>query len=206
MTRLSRPLAIFAVLFAAGVVCDAQIVYRGCGVEGSATNPLVKRLNSLKNRFSPPKDKNVKHEITLNALLASGKDTNRWSPDSAAEIEGFVFDVKPGGVESANCGARDLADIDTHIEIVTSLDDSGPTKRLIVEVTPRLRALAKETGQDWSTQALIGLKGHKVKITGWMLFDFEHVDEAENTAAGRRENWRGTAWEIHPVTKITVID
>jgi hypothetical protein len=184
----------------------AQIMYHGCGLTGSAASPLVKQLNYMKNRSSNPKAKDIKSAITLEAVLAAGKDTNRWSDNSAAEIEGVVFDVKPGGVESTNCRAEDLADRDTHIEIVRSLDDSGPTRRMIVEVTPRLRAMAAARGLDWSTQALQGLKGHRVKIKGWMLFDFEHVDESENTAPKRRDNWRATAWEIHPVTDITLLN
>ena len=59
---------------------------------------------------------------------------------------------------------------------------------------------------DWSTEGLQKLMGHKVKIKGWMLFDFEHIDESENTAPKRRDNWRATAWEIHPVTDITVLN
>jgi hypothetical protein len=102
--------------------------------------------------------------------------------------------------------AQDLADRDTHLEIVRTLDDSGPTRRLIVEVKPRLRAIALGRGLDWSTPALQTLIGHRVKIRGWMLFDFEHVDESENTAPKRRDNWRATAWEIHPVTDITVLN
>ena len=108
-------LIVLILLFAAPVVCDAQMMYHACGLEGWANSPLVKRLNLLKNRFSSPKEKDIKHKITLTALLAPGEDTNRWSSDSAAEIEGYVFDVKPGGVESANCGARDVAERDTLI-------------------------------------------------------------------------------------------
>jgi hypothetical protein len=138
-------------------------MYQGCGLTGSAASPHVKQLNYMKNRSSNPKAKDIKSAITLEAVLAAGKDTNRWSDNSAAEIEGVVFDVKPGGVESTNCRAEDLADRDTHIEIVRSMDDSGPTRRMIVEVTPRLRAMAIARGLDWSTQALQALKGHRVK-------------------------------------------
>lgn len=158
----------------------------------------------MMNHFRSPTAKDIKRVITLEAVLAPGKDTDRWPDNSAAEIERVVFDVKPGGIESTNCGARDLADRDTHIEIVRSIDDSGPTRRVIVEVTPRLRAMARARGLDWSTQALQSLRRHRVKITGWMLFDFEHVDESENTAPKKRDNWRATAWEIHPVTDIAV--
>ena len=46
----------------------------------------------------------------------------------------------------------------------------------------------------------------RVRIRDWMLFDFEHVDESENTAPKRRDNWRATAWEIHPVIDMTVLN
>jgi hypothetical protein len=185
---------------------NAQIMYHGCGLTGSPAPPIVQQLNYMKNRSSSPKAKDLKPAITLEAVLAPGKDTHRWSDNSAAEIEGIVFDVKPGGIESTNCLAQNLADRDTHIEIVRSIEDSSLTRRLIVEVTPRLRAMALARGLDWSTEALLALKGHRVKIRGWMLFDFEHVDESENTAPGKRDNWRATAWEIHPVTDITVLN
>jgi len=207
--RTSKIIALSIILVAV-VICggpnNAQIMYHGCGITGSAVSPLVKTLNFMKNRSSVPKVKDIKSAITLEAVLAVGKDTSRWSDNSAAEIEGIVFDVKSGGIESANCRAENLADRDTHLEIVRSLDDSGPTRRMIVEVTPRLRAMAAARGLEWSTQALLALKGHRVRIRGWMLFDFEHVDESENTAPKRHENWRATAWEIHPVTDITVLN
>ena len=209
MKRTSKIIALSIILLAValwGGQNNAQIMYHGCGLTGSARSPIVQQLNYMKNRSSSPKAKDIKPAITLEAVLAAGKDTNRWSDNSAVEIEGSVFDVKPGGIESTNCRAQDLADRDTHIEIVRSLDDSGPTRRVIVEVTPRLRAMAAKRGLDWSTEALQELKGHKVRIKGWMLFDFEHVDESENTAPKRRDNWRATAWEIHPVTDITVLN
>lgn len=184
----------------------AQLMYHGCGLTGSSASPIAKQLNWMKNRWNSPKARNFNPAITLDAVLATGKDTHRWSDDSAAEIEGIVFDVKTGGIEPANCRAQDLADRDTHIEIVRSQEDSGPSQRMIVEVTPRLRALARARGLDWSTQALQAMKGHKVRISGWMLFDYEHIDESENTAPRKRDNWRATAWEIHPVTDITVLN
>jgi hypothetical protein len=208
--RHTSRISLLSIILLAVVICggsnNAQIMYHGCGITGSATSPLVQRLNYMKNRSSIPKAKDINAAITLDALLATGKDTRRWSDDSAAQIEGIVFDAKPGGIETTNCRAENLADRDTHIEIVESLDDSGPTRRMIVEVTPRTRALGAARGLDWSTQALQALKGHRVRVKGWMLFDFEHVDESENTAPKRRDNWRATAWEIHPLTDMTILD
>lgn len=209
LKRISKIVVSGIVLLAAvrgGGSPSAQLMYHGCGLTGSSASPIAKQLNWMKNRWNSPKARNFNPAITLDALLATGKDTHRWSDDSAAEIEGIVFDVKSGGIEPTNCRAQDLADRDTHIEIVRSLEDSGPSRRMIGEVTPRLRALARARGLDWSTQALQEMKGHRVRIKGWMLFDYEHIDESENTAPRKRDNWRATAWEIHPVTDITVLN
>lgn len=136
----------------------------------------VKQLNQLKSRYTSPIPDDFNPDITLDAILAPGDDTDRWSTDDAAEVEGYVLDAKPGGVETCNCRARALQYRDTNIEIVKSLNDSGPTKRVIVEVTPRVRAIAAGNGLNWSTPTLMqNLAGHHVRIRGWMLFDLEHL-------------------------------
>ena len=76
----------------------------------------------------------------------------------------------------------------------------------MVEVTPNLRDWATARGIDWSEETLQGqLVGHWFEFEGWLYFDVGHAEESENTAAGKPDNWRATAWEIHPITKITVI-
>jgi len=185
---------------------EPQLMFHRCTVTGSTTSPLAQQRNILKNRFTTPTPADINASITLAAILEPGKDVKRWSAKSAAEIEGTVFDVKPGGIESANCGARELADRDTHIEMVPNNQEFAASRRVIVEVTPRLRAIAATRGLDWSTEALHKLQGHRIKVQGWMFLDLEYLDESENTAPGKRANWRATAWEIHPVTAITILE
>ena len=58
----------------------------------------------------------------------------------------------------------------------------------------------------WSEQTLQAqLVGRWCEFEGWLYFDAGHDEESENIAPDNPENWRATAWEIHPVTKITVI-
>jgi hypothetical protein len=179
--------------------------YNGCPMEGDARSAAVRALNRLKNRYTAPKPEQINPKITLATVLAPGSDIGRWKVKDAAEITGYVYDVKPGGVETVNCHARGLADRDTHIELVLDPMAAGATKRMIVEVTPRWRVLMMAQGVDWSTRALRDkYLGRWVRVTGWMLFDVEHKNEAENTAPRRPRNWRATAWEIHPVTSIEV--
>jgi hypothetical protein len=178
-------------------------VFDGCGMDGSAKTANLKKLNQLKNRYTVSQDNQIDHSITLSALLAPGDDKTRWNSTSGAEVTGFVLDVKPGGGETCNCGKTDPAHIDTHIELVLNSSDTAGTQSVVVEVTPRLRAIMATSGTDWSTKTLRKqFLGKRVKVRGWMTFDSQHTNAAENTNPGGTHNWRATAWEIHPVTDI----
>ena len=181
-------------------------VFDGCGMKGSAKSASLRKLNQLKNRYTVPQANKINHSINLTAILAPGHDRTRWSSTSGAEITGYVFEAKPGGGETCNCGKTDPAHTDTHIELVLSPTDSAATRRVVVEVTPRMRAIMNASGTDWSTTALRTQVRHKwVKVRGWMMFDAQHANAAENTNPGGTSNWRATAWEIHPVTDLQVV-
>jgi hypothetical protein len=199
LSRVEKPLA--------GAVPDRNLeIFNGCGMEGDGRNLGVRALDRLKNRYTQPSPGQIDSRITLAAILASGNDITRWKVKEGAEIVGYVWDVKRGGIESTNCRARDDADRDTHIELVLDPMHSDRSARVIVEVTPRWRYIMRERGADWSTRSLRDqFLGRWVKVRGWMLFDSEHKGDSENTAPKRAANWRATAWEIHPVTSIEVV-
>jgi hypothetical protein len=125
--------------------------------------------------------------------------------DRLAELVGYVIDVKTGGEETVNCHSTFDEDYDTHIEIALSTK-ATTTRRVVIEVTPRVRAKAASAGDDWSTDALRTAILHKwVRVRGWMFYDWRHENQSENTNPGGDTNWRATAWEIHPVTSIRVV-
>lgn len=173
--------------------CDAP--------EGDARKPSTRALNILKNRTAVPTSRDVDPEVTLARLLARGPDRERWSASAAAELVGYVVDVYPGGVETAHCHAQDLAHRDTHIELALGGVEVPRTRRVVVEVTPHTRALV---GLGDTAALKRRLLGEKVRIRGWLLFDDEHELEAENTNPGNPANWRATAWELNPVTAVSV--
>lgn len=181
--------------------------FNGCGTQGDGSSPAVRELNLLKNRYIAPEPQQLDPRVTLAAMLEPGDDRSRWNDHRAAEITGYVWDVKVGGVETVNCRAADPPDRDTHIELVLDPMNGSEDRRVIVEVTPRTRATAEQHGEDWSTPALRDhFHGRWVRVRGWLLFDTEHRDQSANTAPGRPRDWRATAWEIHPVTSIEVVD
>jgi hypothetical protein len=179
---------------------------QGCPLSGKTKSVRIQNANKLKNRTALPLSSDFDSAFTLAAVLKPGNDTARWNQARAGVLVGYVHNAKPGGIESVNCGAKAIPDRDTHIELVISLGDSLGKRRVIVEVTPRMRKWAKAQGWDWSTPTLEKtLIGHKVAIAGWIFDDFEHAPNAENTHPGNKLNWRATTFELHPVTNIRII-
>jgi hypothetical protein len=175
----------------------------GCPPEGNAKLEHVRELNKFKNRAFFPDSSDFNFSITLSKLLQPGDDTKRWSNNQAARIKGYVWDVKPGGMETVNCKAKDKAMRDTHIELVMNPMKTDKKDIMVVEITPRIRHIMHQRGEDWSTKAIrTRFLGRWVEVEGWMMLDVEHTAQAENTNPGRPRNWRGTAWELHPITSI----
>jgi hypothetical protein len=164
----------------------------------------VRAFVRLKNRTGAPTPSDFDERVTLDALLRPGDDRGRWSEARACVVEGYVVGVAPGGVEAANCYS--LTNRDTHIYLAPTRE-SSQRGAVVAEVTPRMREWAARQGWDWSEESLRrSLMGRRCRVEGWMLFDAEHEGEAENTAPGRALNWRATAWEIHPLTRLEVLE
>lgn len=194
-----------AVAILVGAGGPGAALAQGCPVEGTAHSESGRALNILKNRATAPQPDQIDRSATLSAILAPGDDATRWLDAKGAQIIGYVIDVKRGGVETVNCGAHDVAHRDTHIEIALT-PDAPETARMIVEVTPTWRQKMAAEGIDLSTPKLEqALKEQRVVVRGWLMFDKYHADESENTAPGRANDWRATAWEIHPITDIEIL-
>jgi hypothetical protein len=124
-------------------------------------------------------------------------------------VEGFLALAKDGGKEGVNCGSG--ARLDTHMELVDtdSQDPKGNrTKHVIAEITPWFH----EAVPTWSTTDVGQFASYvsdykapseknpptKIRVYGYLFFDEAHATGAES--------WRGTAWEVHPTTKIEIFE
>jgi hypothetical protein len=179
------------------------VLARNCPSAGIALSARARNLHHLKNRTAFPQAVDFDSRITLEALLQPGDDRNRWSTNHAAKLQGEVIDVAYAGAEATNCFDPYRRDI--HI-LIAARKGAAKTEQVVVEVTPNLQEWATKQGMDWSAQTLHAqLVGHWCEFEGWLFFDAGHAEESENTAPGEPDNWRATGWELHPITKITVI-
>jgi len=193
MRRLSRLLLIAIAL----LIIIWFVLALNCPSAGIALTTRARDLHRLKNRTSLPQATDFDSRVTLDALLQPGDDTKRWSTNHAARIAGEVIDVAYARPEATNCWNPCRRDI--HI-VVATRKGVAKSEHVVVEVTPNLQR------GDWSEKTLQAqLVGHWCEFEGWMYFDAGHAKESENISPGEPDNWRATAWEIHPVTKITVI-
>ncbi len=177
---------------------------------GHTLAPKDVALNRLKNRYEEPLL--IDKSITIRAFLAPGDDKSRWNAASntGVQITGYVVGVLPNIFgEACNGYKTDDAHTDTHVDIVAELKDmSDLNKHIIVEITPRIKFLARKRGEDLSTTGLINrFLNKKVTAKGWLLFDAPHIDHSFNTHPNdpKKQNWRATAWEVHPATNIELV-
>jgi hypothetical protein len=182
-----------------------------CPPEGKTQNQHLQQLNRNKNRSGIPTADDIDTDVTLATMLAlpvNGEgDDDRFDGTKAATIRGYVVDIATAGKESCNCYAANAVDQDTHIVVGLS-KNADNRQTVIVEITPRLRKKMKdmEPSVDWSTDALEPkVLGKWVEFTGWLMFDWFHRAEAENTNPGGEKNWRATCWELHPLTNLKVL-
>lgn len=199
----SRTRILLLVLLLGVLITGSLVLSRNCPSAGLALTRRARDLHRLKNRTSLPEPSDFNRQISLTELLKPGDDRSRWSTRQAARIEAYVIDVAYARPEATNCFLPSRRDI--HL-LVANRKGAPQNEQVVLEVTPNLREWASQRGWDWSETALRGkLLDHWCEFEGWMYFDVGHAEESENTAPHNPGNWRATAWEIHPVTNLTVI-
>jgi hypothetical protein len=198
MSKRKRALVLTAIILGP-LLALWLLLARNCPTAGIALTANARNLHRLKNRTSIPKDTDFDARVNLNDILQAGDDSRRWSTERAARIQGEVIDVAYARPEATNCFS--LCRRDIHI-LISTRKGAVRNEQMVLEVTPGFQ----ESMTGWSQEKLHSmLVGHWCEFEGWLYFDEGHVDQAENTAPRNPTNWRATAWELHPVTNITVI-
>ena len=166
-----------------------------CGPTGDATNPKARALNTNKNRTDVPADSDYVDVGWSNLeSLPSGRVSDFMS--APVRVVGFLshkINVEnQGNGESTNCHRTADSEVDWHIYLTNS-PAQQISSAIIVETTPRTRPRHK-----WTTAMLVPLVDSqtRVRISGWLMYDSEHI--------GAIGTQRATVWEVHPITKIEV--
>jgi hypothetical protein len=181
---------------------------KSCSIEGTAQNRDDKEANRLKNRWILPKNKDFDNAFSWKNLFEEGDENpKKYNPNNAARITGYVAYVSKSGKESCNCGYKEPEFHDYHINLVADTSYyKDKTQHLIVEITPRLRAIMKAQGVDWNLNALKKIYHKRIEVEGWLFYDWEHGDKAYLRTGDTTKSWRATCWEIHPVTSLKMLD
>jgi hypothetical protein len=150
----------------------------------------------------------------------------RGFENQIVSVTGWLNWVYSSGAESANCG--DATFHDWHLEVSGQPIDHPPhigeTTPIVCEITPRTEKLLYQQGVH-----LLALSGfmrlsdntyqstnhspRKIRVTGYLMWDDLHNDP---DAVGPKVKlispdklhhpWRASAWEIHPILKIEVLE
>ncbi len=201
------------------VLSQLTVDWSICPPEGSASQTGYRLTNRKKNRIEIPCAYSTIGMEEMLALKNLPKNVRTLSEgdqrltylqgleSKPVMIEAFFAMVKKSERETTNCDSSNRKDL--HVELLAA--DAGDPKDqrykvVVTEVTPWF----SENHASW-TETYLGqyasYKGGygnmlrsptKVRVYGWLFFDNAHAD------AHSIGNWRGTAWEVHPITRIEV--
>ncbi len=174
--------------------------YAQCPPQGSEpADSKIGRINIMKNRSVTPSGRHTPLTMQLSEILGdfTGQDSSRFHNGTYATTTGYITSYEEKGPESCNCdeGSKSAHTGDVHIYIGLS-PDAPKRECMIVEITPAYKLLHPDYGDKL-------IKGNQVKVTGFLLYDFEHKGNSANTCTSCKLVWRKTCWELHPVTDFT---
>jgi uncharacterized protein YgiM (DUF1202 family) len=166
-----------------------------CGPSGDANDQQRQVLNQNKNRTDTP-DAASYVTIDWNSLKTLPKNRVSDFQGAPVVVQGFLshkINVENSGSgESTNCHLTGDNEVDWHMYLTNS-PAQQISQAIIVETTPRTRP-----SHSWTVDGLTPVvdSNTPVRISGWLMYDFEHV--------GVIGSQRATVWEVHPVTKIEI--
>ena len=172
-----------------------------CPPEGSATIQNKKDLNIAKNRSITVDSSQIADFVPLASMISyTKKEDSVWFQNGTYIVtEGYLINAIEEGPESCNCNQakKSLKNGDVHMFLGRS-KNSKTKNCIVIEITPEF----KEQHPDY--EQLLTLK-KKIRVTGYLLYDFIHRKDALMTCKSCTDIWRNNSWEIHPITEIEVL-
>jgi hypothetical protein len=201
LVRAQSPHPVFSHARRTSHACATDLDH--CPAEGCGGGDLL--LNTKKNIMTVPTSYEV---ITFDNFRHLDEESpSTWKQGqprteveelgegSGVMLTGYLYGAHEGSPETCNCKLSGEDSNDYHLNIIEN-DEDAQTDSVVVEMTPKFR----RNKPDWTLLTLNSLpaapnKRHPlVRVSGYLLFDSEHVS--------RSGGERFTIWEIHPITKI----
>jgi len=186
--------------------CYSSDTSKCCGVTSIGACPIEgcggdANLNRRKNVTAIP-DPSIVEDFTFNKMLyllfpaawtrgAERSLLTGWGEGKAVRLKVRIQKAKASGHETPNCHLKLQENNDFHI-VLTRIRNQTEEDSITAEITPRIRP----TG--WTLSKLRNLADDQayVRVTGYLMLDTEHLNDATPV--------RLTHWEIHPVTAFEV--
>lgn len=180
-----------------------------CPPEGSANHkkgkhaelkPREKNLNIHINRENIPQASDFDKGVTIEGMYNS-KDDSIFSEDKAATLEGYIFRASSNSVESCNCFTEDKSQYSTNVYLSPNpiTNETRTADCIVAVITPYSRSLHPEWTTDYFNYKMVG---KKVKISGWMIFNFLKGNLSIETNSNGTQPERRTIWGICPTTDL----
>ena len=172
-----------------------------CPKSGSATTQKQKQLNVAKNKSVTVSSSMTPRFMLLDSMISGTKqeDKDWFTVGDYIVTEGFLINAIEEGPESCNCGNADakLKTGDVHMYLGLT-KTAKPKDCVIIEITPAFK-------KKFSSYENFLTPKKKIRVTGFLLYDFIHRRDAKMTCTNCGKAWRNNCWEIHPITKIEVL-
>jgi hypothetical protein len=167
--------------------------------------PREKALNRRINRQESPQASDFDNSVTIEKMYDS-KDDSIFAGDKAAAIIGYLFRAADGSVESCNCFTEDKSkySINVYISPTPITKQTRTADCIVAVITPYSRTLSNAT--DWTPDKINDkLTGKRVKISGWLIYNYLKGSVSIETNPNSAEPERRTVWGICPMTDLKAL-
>jgi hypothetical protein len=166
--------------------------------------PREKNLNIHINRDNAPQASDFDKGVTLKRMYDS-KDDSIFNADKAAALEGYILKVSNNNMESCNCFTEDKSEysFNVYISMNPLTKETRAADCIVAVITPYSRTLHSEWTFDYFSYKMVG---KKVRISGWLIYDYLHSSLSVETNSNGTQPDRRTIWGICPTTDVVSLE
>ncbi len=159
---------------------------------------LKKPLNIKKNR-SVQNPKAMPSLWDIDNVISSPRheDKNDFQEDLYVYMNGYLVDFEEQGPEACNCYYASKSLKNGNVRVLIGLTPNAPKYNCVAAaLTPDF----KKRHPDYEKHLI---KGSKIKVAGYLIYDPNHRGKTANTSAENTSKLlRKTNWVIHPIVSI----